>query len=480
MNDPLLTTRRAFLARSLAFSAGMFATGALAACSAGDDDAADGTTASGSATSTTTTTPVATDPATIARNAFLAGFPLVTTVRTMQTFAGLFGVNRLFVGRGLANPTSHFVVAPNHDTVYVLAILDLRDGPYVLEVPASPDRYHVFQFLDAWMGDFALVGTRTSGGRAAAFVIVPPGYEGAVPAGHDRLAAPTNQAMMLGRIRAVDDADARAAAAIGDQIRLNPLAATGSAPRAMPPPAGTPQSVGTNGIAYFDELGDALAVNAPVTSAQRAAIEAAAVLGVGAGMHPSAASAVTNTAVLTDAIEAGFGALSGANIDGRRTINGWDVNTKLGGQDDDANLQRQAVIAKFFWGPVPAAEAVYPRATAASDGQPLDGTKRYRIRFAPGATPPVDAFWSVTAYGPDMFLVPNSANRYSISGDTPDLVIANDGTIDIALQHEPPTEADLNWLPVPAGPFNVIMRCYLPRAPIVDGTYSYPPIAVVA
>jgi hypothetical protein len=26
----------------------------------------------------------------------------------------------------------------------------------------------------------------------------------------------------------------------------------------------------------------------------------------------------------------------------------------------------------------------------------------------------------------------------------------------------------------------VIMRCYLPRAPIVDGTYSYPPITVVA
>ena len=228
MNDPFPTTRRAFIARSLALSAGMLATGVLAACSSGDDDTGAGTTTSGSATSTTTTTsPVATDPASIAHNAFLAGFPLVTTVRTMQTFAGLFGVNRLFVGHGLANPTSHFVVAPNHDTVYALAILDLRDGPYVLEVPAIPDRYHVFQFLDAWMGDFALVGTRTTGGRAGAWVIVPPGYEGDLPDGHDRLASPTNQAMMLGRIRAVDDADARAAAAIGDQIRLSPLAATG-------------------------------------------------------------------------------------------------------------------------------------------------------------------------------------------------------------------------------------------------------------
>ena len=120
----------------------------------------------------------------------------------MQTFAGLFGVNRLFVGRGLANPTSHFVVVPNHDTVYALAILDLRDGPYGLQVPAIPDRYHVFQFLDVWMGDFALVGTRTTGGRAGAWLIVPPGRRGDLPDGHDRLASPTNQAMMLGRILA--------------------------------------------------------------------------------------------------------------------------------------------------------------------------------------------------------------------------------------------------------------------------------------
>src|SRR4029077_16677625 len=120
-------------------------------------------------------------------------------------------------------------------------------------------------------------------------------------------------------IRAVDDADARAAAAVGDQIRLHPLAATGSAPRVMPPPAGTPQSVGTNGIAYFDELGDALTVNAPVTDAQRAAIEAAAPLRVGAGMHPSADPSSSNAAVLSDAVDTGFGALSAANVEGRRT-----------------------------------------------------------------------------------------------------------------------------------------------------------------
>ena len=59
----------------------------------------------------------------------------------------------------------------------------------------------------------SLVGTRTTGGRGGTWVITPPGYKGAIPRGSRRLAAPTNQAILLGRIRAVDDADAVVASA---------------------------------------------------------------------------------------------------------------------------------------------------------------------------------------------------------------------------------------------------------------------------
>ena len=190
----------------------------------------------------------------------------------MQTFAQLFGVNRLNVRPGLANPTSHFVVAPNRDTVYALAVLDLRAGAHVLTVPAIPDRYHVIQFLDAWMGDFALVGTRTTGGRGGTWIITPPGYNGAIPDGSRRLAAPTNQVILLGRIRAIDDADAVAASAEFRPMTLVPMdTAAAARARAMAAPAGTPQSVGANGIAFFDEVGDALVANPPVTAATASA-----------------------------------------------------------------------------------------------------------------------------------------------------------------------------------------------------------------
>ena len=419
------------------------------------------------------------DAASVGRDAFLAGFPLVTTVRTMQTFAQLVGVNRLFVARGLASPTSRLVVAPNRDTVYAVAVLDLRDGPQVLTLPEIPDRYHVFQFIDAWMGSFGLVGTRTTGGRAGSWIVVPPGAEVATPSGYSRLQSPTNQVFMLGRIRAVDDADAVVASALGRRAQLAPLDPTGaSQPRTMAPPPGTPQSVGENGIAFFDELGDALEVNPPTNAAQRAAIEAASRLGVGPGRHPSVEQTGANAEKLRAAVADGARELARPTRAGGRVVNGWEVNLSLGEAHGRAGIEQQAMVARYYWGPVPAAEAVYPRATSGSDGRPLEGGKRYRIHFAKDRMPPVDGFWSVTVYGPDMFPVVNASNRYSLSGDTPGLETNADGSIDLFLQRDAPTDAS-NWLPVPEGSFNLIMRLYLPRAAIRNGDYEYPPVTVV-
>jgi hypothetical protein len=246
----------------------------------------------------------------------------------------------------------------------------------------------------------------------------------------------------------------------------------------MPAPAGTPQTVGSNGIEFFDELGDALAVNTPVTAEQRGAIAAAAELGIGPGRRPSE-TADGDADILGRAAAEGLRALQDAEGVDVRNVNGWDINLDLGTPETDRGLQERAVVARYFWAPVPAEEAVYPQATEASDGHPLDGAKRYLVHFPAGGLPPVDAFWSLTVYGPDMFLVPNRAGRYSLSGDTPGLSPNADGSLDVLLQHEPPEGREANWLPVPDGPFNLTMRLYLPRSPILDGTYDYPPISVI-
>ena len=60
------------------------------------------------------------------------------------------------------------------------------------------------------------------------------------------------------------------------------------------------------------------------------------------------------------------------------------------------------------------ADALYPHTRLDSQGQPLHGSQRYRLHFAAGELPPVKAFWSVTAYGADDFLIANPLNRYAL------------------------------------------------------------------
>ena len=469
--------RRQFLHDAFVLAAGVTLAGVAAGCS---DTGDDGTASPASTTAATIPPRAGTDANAVAHEAFLAGFPLITTVRTMQTFAQLFGVNRLNVRPGLANPTSHFVVAPNRDTVYALAVLDLRAGAHVLTVPAIPDRYHVIQFLDAWMGDFALIGTRTTGGRGGTWTITPPGYNGAIPSGSRRLAAPTNQVILLGRIRAIDDADAVAASAEFSPMTLVPMDAAAAAlrrPWPRPRVRRSPSARMASRSSTRSATRSSPTRRSPPDSGARS--NAAAALGVGAGRHPSTdPSAQTTRARKWRRDRPGRDrGPEGARLAHDQRM-GRQPRPRKGGDDDGA--APRAVVAKYYWGPVPAKEAVYPRALTADDGLALDGSKQYRIHFAAGKTPPVDAFWSVTVYGPDMFLVPNPANRYSISGDTPGLVRNTDGSLDLFLQQQPPPAGAANWLPVPAGRFNLVMRCYLPRAPILDGSYAYPPITVTA
>ena len=74
---------------------------------------------------------------------------------------------------------------------------------------------------------------------------------------------------------------------------------------------------------------------------------------------------------------------------------------------------------------------------------------------------PVQAFWSLTMYEANGFFVANPLERYTL-GDRSNLQYEEDGSLNVYIQTEEPaseTEQD-NWLPAPAGPFQIIMRLY--------------------
>ena len=75
-------------------------------------------------------------------------------------------VNALANARAFARPSDRTVVAPNHDTLYSLAQLDLGKGPIVLSHPDMGRRYFDFEFVDPYTNVIGYVGTRTTGTHA--------------------------------------------------------------------------------------------------------------------------------------------------------------------------------------------------------------------------------------------------------------------------------------------------------------------------
>ncbi len=127
-------------------------------------------------------------------------------------------------------------------------------------------------------------------------------------------------------------------------------------------------------------------------------------------------------------------------------------------------------------------EALYPVYRVDSEGQSLDGTNRYTLRFAPGELPPVNAFWSLTMYRlPESLLVANPLNRYLINSPMlPELKKDSDGGLTLYIQSESPGKAmEPNWLPAPKGPFAMYMRLYWPQEAASDGTWKAPKLLKV-
>jgi hypothetical protein len=156
-----------------------------------------------------------------------------------------------------------------------------------------------------------------------------------------------------------------------------------------------------------------------------------------------------------------------------RKVNGWEIlpaNTANFGTD----YMYRAIVARVGLGANLPDDAMYPRATTDSQGQPLTGKNSYTLRFAKGEMPPVNAFWSITAYNSRQLFDPNPINRYAI-GDRDNLKFDPDGSLTLYMSHDAPDpDKAPNWLPVPAGPFSLAMRLYWPKREILQGNWKIP------
>ena len=105
----------------------------------------------------------------IALDAYIYGYSLITTEVTRVQMSNVDKVEGLRAPPGQfinvkRYPPADFrgVSAPNADTLYSLAWLDLAE-PQVFSHPDMGKRFYLFEMTDLWMTDFDSPGIRTAG-----------------------------------------------------------------------------------------------------------------------------------------------------------------------------------------------------------------------------------------------------------------------------------------------------------------------------
>ena len=413
---------------------------------------------------------------------YLFGHPLVMMDLTRaHSAATLAPENQLHRVRRFPDAGFKGVVRPNVDTLYTSAFIDMDLGPWVFEMGPNADRYELMPFMDAWTNVYAAPGTRTAGTGGGRFLLAGPRWQGSVPAGHQLLRSPTRMVWLIGRTQTNGAADYASVHRLQDALSLRRLAVDGAPPSPPPspatpglaatPPAQQMREMGT--LAFFTRLA-ALMVDNPPAAADAPMLARLAQIGVAPGRPPQWGWLQHNSVSLGRWL-ADF-KVAQALKQPRALVRGWATPPANLGQYG-TDYTTRAVVAMVGLGANLPADAMYPNAQVDGEGRPLDGSHRYRLHFAAGQLPPVKAFWSVTAYGADDFLIDNPIGRYAL-GDRDPLIFNADGSLDLWIQAAAPAAQRLpNWLPVEAGaPFLLNARLYWPRPEALDGRWGMPAV----
>lgn len=437
------------------------------------------------------TTLTAEEAKNIAIEAYIYGYPLVTMEITRRVMTnvespqnekapmGQFANARLY-------PDASFrtVTAPNADTLYSQAWLDLAKEPYILHVPNENNRYYLMPILSGWTNVFAVPGTRTTGTQAADFAITGPYWSGTLPEGVKEIKAPTNMIWILGRTYCSGTPeDYKIVHTIQDQYKLTPLSAWG---KSYTPPSGAidPKIDMTTSVrdqvnqmnieTFFNTLAFLLKNNPPSREDTDMVLKMSR-LGIIAGepfnlkdTERELSFELKNIPQLAqEKIEKHINSTG-------KLINGWILTTQTGLYGTDY-LQR-ATTALIGLGANRPQDAIYPYARVDSQNERLTGKNRYVIHFEKDQVPPVKGFWSLTMYNDQFFFVDNPINRFTLSPRDP-LKYNEDGSLDLLIQNTAPSKDEAsNWLPSPPQDFILMLRLYWPDEAIIDGSWTPPVI----
>ena len=391
----------------------------------------------------------------------------------------------------------HVGLTLNSDTPYGPVLLDLHDGPIVVELPPGPLICIAMDVHQRWVADMGLPGP--DAGQGGRHVILPPGYDGEVPAGYHVSRATAFQ-VLVGIRSLPAGGDVRAATERITTVKVHPLYPG----RAWRDPrwldlSGKPQD--TSPGRWEDNLGFWQALHEvvdaePAPASYRAAYGDLAALGIAKG-QPFAPDGRMKS-LLARAARAGLAQLRAQSFADRRPDRvvwpgrqwEWAALRFENGDFERRDSTDTEAREKWFYQAIGASPAMFRRDTRAgslywlglrdASGAYLDGSRGYRLTVP--LPVPGKLFWSVTVYDArTRSQVQTEQDRAVLSslfdfGDT-----SGERSIDLHFGPAPPADRSGHsvtpgrWIQTrPDAGWFAYFRIYGPEAAAFDGTWQLP------
>ena len=416
--------------------------------------------------------------------AYLLGLPAVNQAANRNAIRTLGPINGTVpIFEQLVDSRSIFLTA-NDNTVYSWTWVDLNNGPLVLEVPPK-----VLGLIDdmwyKWVGDVGITGP--DHGQGGKYLLLPPGYKGAVPKGYHVVQSPTYNLWIPWRSFLVDGDPKPGIALVKKFTRIYPLGQKGQ-PSELKFVNLSGKDFNTVAPADYSfwELLNQVVQEEPTASLDPVTLGYFASVGIEKG-KPFAPDARMKK-ILTEAAAVGDGTARAVAYKMREKDayyyagSAWRVpfvgGYKFESQPGVDNLDGSIMFFFAATGVTPAMDvqmigkgSQYAWALLDAKGQPLDGGKNYTLRLPPGI--PVKDFWSAIVYSNQTRSMLQTDQRFpSVSSQTKGLSVNADGSVDIYFGPIAPAGKEKNWVQtVPGQGWNTILRLYGPLAPWFDKTW---------
>jgi len=417
--------------------------------------------------------------------AFLDGIPITSM------YAMLHGMREAGIAPGEVGMTEtlldarSLLLTPNTTTIYILAQIDLSDGPVVMNAPPQMLGF-VNDAAFRYVIDVGQAGPDK--GKGGKFLFLPPGYEGDIPDGYFVAKSKTFDHWVALRASVKDGDTATPVKMVKEHLNIYPLS------QADNPPPETFHNISgkqfntihANNFEFYEELNEVIQKE-PADAFPAELLGDFASIGIKKG-QPFKPDARMKK-ILTEAAAIANATARAISFSPRKKNvffyedRQWN-SPFAGGSHEFMNngervLDDRTYFHYFATGITPAMAksavgkgSAYAAVAKDSKGEYLDGGKNYKVTLPKPV--PAKNFWSFMVYsGQHRSILETDQKTGGVDSKSPDIKANEDGSYTVWFGPEAPKGQEGNWVQtIPGKSYNVLLRLYGPLEPWFDKTWK--------